>query len=296
VALIRFKNRASREWWAVHVEAWQRSGLTKARYCRQQGLGRSTFSNWVGVIADVKALATKRELENERRREVQRKKRTPMAAQLKSQAVRSFWAMHVEALRWSGMPLNGYARALHLSRFSLRKWRDLLEGGEVQEDWRGLLHPAARAVLSTSAKASAKEPGAETGLTSAPDAAPGTPKKPVRRSFSHEEKLAMVLESERPGETVSAVARRHDIVSSMLFRWRDELGFGRDKKAKLATVKVSGDEAEGAAQAPLLRDLIAVPDGMVAVDLNDGRRALAPADSDPQAVRDHVAKRENRPC
>lgn len=292
MALIRFKNRASREWWAVHVEAWQRSGLTKARYCRQQGLGRSTFSNWVGVIADVKALATKRELENERRREVQRKRRTLMSAQLKSQAVRSFWAMHVEALRWSGMPLNGYARALRISPFALRKWRDKLEGGEVQEDWRALLHPAARAFLSTSAKASAKEPGAETGLTSASDATPAAPKKPTRRSFSHDEKLAIVLETERPGETVSAVARRHDIVTSLLFRWRDELGFGKDKKARLATVKLTGSGTGGGAAAPLLRGLIPVPDGMLAVDLGGGRRVFAPADADPQAVRDQVAGQE----
>jgi len=290
VALIRFKNRASREWWAVHVEAWQRSGLTKARYCRQQGLVRSTFSNWANIIADVEALKIKRELERERAVALRQRKSLPMPARVKSQAVRAFWAMHVEALRWSGMSLGSYARALRLSPGTLAKWRDLIEGGEVEQDWRSLLHPSARAVLSTSAKASAKEPGAETGLTSASDATPAAPKKPVRRSFSADEKLAIVLETERPGETVSAVARRHEIVTSLLFRWRDELGFGKDKKARLATVKLTGGETGGDAAAPLLSGLIPVPDGMVAVDLGDGRRVFAPADADLQAVHDQVAR------
>ena len=29
-----------------HVEAWQRSGLTKSAYCRAQGLNAKTFSRW----------------------------------------------------------------------------------------------------------------------------------------------------------------------------------------------------------------------------------------------------------
>ena len=44
----------------------------------------------------------------------------------------------------------------------------------------------------------------------------------TRRSWSAEQKLAIVAEAAAPGATISAVARRHGIHSSLLFRWRRE--------------------------------------------------------------------------
>ena len=41
-----------------------------------------------------------------------------------------------------------------------------------------------------------------------------------RRRFSVEEKRAFVEESMRPGNSVSQVARRHNLSPSMLFTWR----------------------------------------------------------------------------
>jgi hypothetical protein len=32
--------------WQRHVEAWRKSGLSQADYCRQQGLNPKTFSLW----------------------------------------------------------------------------------------------------------------------------------------------------------------------------------------------------------------------------------------------------------
>ena len=32
--------------WCRHVEAWRKSGLSQADYCRQQGLNPKTFSTW----------------------------------------------------------------------------------------------------------------------------------------------------------------------------------------------------------------------------------------------------------
>ena len=54
-----------------------------------------------------------------------------------------------------------------------------------------------------------------------------------RRRFSDEEKLAVVLASEQPGASVSAVARAHGLATRVLFRWRAELGYGA-KQAQLA--------------------------------------------------------------
>jgi hypothetical protein len=42
-----------------------------------------------------------------------------------------------------------------------------------------------------------------------------------------------------------------------------------------------------------LQNLLPVPDGMEAVELADGRKVFAPIGSDPDAVRKHVAEREN---
>ncbi|MBI2714086.1 MAG: IS66 family insertion sequence element accessory protein TnpB, partial [Rhizobiales bacterium] len=47
-----FENAARREWWAVHIEAWQRSGLSQRRYCRTHRLTGTTFTRWLRAIAD----------------------------------------------------------------------------------------------------------------------------------------------------------------------------------------------------------------------------------------------------
>ena len=52
-----------------------------------------------------------------------------------------------------------------MSPYCLRKWRDLLESGEEVDDWRAVLHPSARADLSTSAEVSARAASVESGLT-----------------------------------------------------------------------------------------------------------------------------------
>ncbi|WP_445819682.1 IS66 family insertion sequence element accessory protein TnpA [Bradyrhizobium sp. ISRA442] len=34
-----FQNKARREWWSIHIEAWQRSGLSQRAYCRRHRPG-----------------------------------------------------------------------------------------------------------------------------------------------------------------------------------------------------------------------------------------------------------------
>jgi transposase-like protein len=129
-------------------------------------------------------------------------------------------------------------------------------------------------------------------LTTTPDCEPRTPGKQTRRSFTEEEKLAIVLEIEQHGATVSSVARKHGIVSSLLFRWRADLGFGKSKRAKLVSVALT-DRGPSSSSAPLvLQNLLQMPEGMIVVELDDGRRVFAPDGSDPAAVRQHVAERE----
>ena len=111
---------------------------------------------------------------------------------------------------------------------------------------------------------------------------------PARRFFSDEEKLAIARETELPGVKVSAVARKHGIVTGLLFRWRAQFGIAQKRRSKLARVVLPDDMPTVRA----LRDLVRPPEGMVAVDLVDGRRVFAPSGSDPDAVRAQIESKE----
>ena len=80
------------------------------------------------------------------------------------------------------------------------------------------------------------------------------------------------------------MARKHGIVTGLLFRWRVQFGAAQRKRAKLAPVALIDD----AAVTLLLRDLVQPPNGMTAIDLPDGRRVFAPVGVDPYAVREQV--------
>ena len=291
-----FENRARREWWSVHIEAWQRSGLSQRLYCRDHRLTETTFSRWLKVLVDDRVLRAKAEMEREKRLERRRRKGKRLSPGKRSRAVQAFWAMHVEALNWSGMSVTHYAMALDISAHSLRRWCGLFETEEISIDWRARLHPSALPPISTGPSTGAKEPRAKLPSTTAQGGGRTGDRRSNRRHFTDEQKLAIVLETEAPGATVAVVARRHDIVTSVIFRWRVEFGFGKEKPAKLAAVKLTGKGNAGIASARgdvlVLQDLLPIPDGMAAVDLPDGRRVFAPVGADPEAVRRHVGERE----
>jgi transposase-like protein len=283
-----FKNEALGSFWSIHVEAWRRSGLSKRKYCRQHRLSVSTFDRWLRHLIDVETLKIRAELRREERRERLRKRRISVSKDQRCRAVQAFWAMHVEAMRWCGMNMQACSRAHGISQHSLRRWRDLIDANEVEIDWRTHLHPSARPLISTSASSAAKESVAGTRLTDAPTVDPPSDGRANRRRFSEEEKLAIVHESEHPGASAAEVCRRHGVVSSMLFRWRVQFGFGKRARAKLVAVKVTGAHSGTL----VLNDLLQPPDGMTVVELDDGRRVFAPMGSDPNAVRRHVIEQE----
>ena len=70
----------------------------------------------------------------------------------------------------------------------------------------------------------------------------------ARRRWSEAEKQAIVAEAERPGVTISAVARRHGIKPSLLFRWRRLARDGEDRQSAPAFIPVT--LALPAAEAP----------------------------------------------
>lgn len=110
---------------------------------------------------------------------------------------------------------------------------------------------------------------------------PDAHRQPVRRFFSDAEKRAIALESGQPGVSVSSVARRHGIVTGLLFRWRVQFGVAQKTRARLVPVVVPDDIPAALA----LQNLVQPPDGMMAVELPDGRRVFVPEGSDPDAVR-----------
>jgi transposase len=61
----------------------------------------------------------------------------------------------------------------------------------------------------------------------------------ARRRWSEAEKQAIVAEAERPGVNISAVARRHGIKPSLLFRWRRLARDGEDRHSPPAFMPVT---------------------------------------------------------
>lgn len=284
-----FEHKARRAWWATHLEAWRRSGVTRTEYCRLHRLNKSTFDRWLNAL---NLLESAREEARKRRKRT----REPVSGNKRNKAIQAFWAMHVEALNWSGVSAKDYAAAHHISVYSLRTWRARLDADPLQIDWRARLHPSARLTVSTSASDSAKEAPAENILTTAPAADPATSERKRRRSFTDAEKRAIVLETEQPGASVSRVARAHRIVTSVLFRWRAELGFGKTRAANLAAVRIADEQHRGShdagSEVVALQEILPIPPGAIAVELADGRRVFAPAGSDPDVVRRYVTERE----
>jgi transposase-like protein len=285
-----FEHKARRAWWATHLEAWRRSGVTRTEYCRLHRLNKSTFDRWLNAL---------NLLESAREEARQRRKRTrePVSGNKRNKAIQAFWAMHVEALNWSGVSAKDYAAAHHISVYSLRTWRARLDADPLQVDWRVRLHGNVRATISSDASSAAKEQLAENSLTDGVTAGPARDGRSNRRRFTDAEKLAIVMEAEQPGVSAAAVCRRHNIATSMIFRWRAEFGVRQLEQAELAAVRVSNGawvgEPAAAVETIDLQNLLPVPDGMELIELADGRKVFAPIGSDPDAVRKHVAEREN---
>ncbi|MES0033487.1 transposase [Mesorhizobium sp. M0040] len=192
--------------------------------------------------------------------------------------------MHVEAMNWSGMGHAEYTAALGLSPHALRIWRNRLDESGDEMDWRSLLHPSARAQLSSAANCARRK------YRLTPNAVDG---RSNRRRFSDEQKRAIVQETEKPGVAVAQVCRRRAIATIMVFRWGVEFGLTARKGPQLATVAlIHGAETEPPALTDP-RNLVRPPDGMMAVQLDGGRRVFASVGSNADAVKRHLAAREN---
>ena len=118
----------------------------------------------------------------------------------------------------------------------------------------------------------------------------------TRRRWTAEERRQIVAESETG--SVSAVARRHGVAASLVFRWRRQAGL----PGKRASVK----KAAGVF-VPLVLTAPAAPDaaldtsraqapggGLIEIELANGRRVRLSGPVDVQALRRVIALLEGR--
>ena len=122
-----------------------------------------------------------------------------------------------------------------------------------------------------------------------------------RRRFSEDAKRRIVEEAGQPGASVSGVARRYGIDTSMLFRWRQALGLAPSNEgATFLPVRVT-DDAGASAESPTLGDrpasaapaiIVERPAPGIEIELIGGRRVRFDRDVDPETVRRMVTTLE----
>jgi transposase-like protein len=283
-----FEGEARQKYWSVHIEAWRRSKLTKRKYCGEHGLSVHSFDSWMKHLMDKEAVKLRAELQREERRKKRMQGYLPLKRHWKNKAAQAFWAMHVEALIWSGMSAKAYAMSHNISPYSLKNWAHKIQEEGLEIDWRTHLHPSARSKISSGSSSAAKSDEAKEGLTNTSTLVPEQDGRLNRRRFTEDEKRAIAEESATGKESAAEVCRRHGIVTSMLFRWRVQFGYSAGGKVRLVPVTVKNDAGNAPSQTVILHDLIKTPDGMMTVDLGDGRRVFAPEGSDVEAVQEQA--------
>jgi transposase len=112
----------------------------------------------------------------------------------------------------------------------------------------------------------------------------------TRRKWTLAEKTSVV--SEIAGSSVSAVARKHGIASSLLFRWRRELG-GDGKKAK-RQAKTSFVPVALLAPSVSPVSTAVAGSGMIEIELAHGRRVRVDASVDVNALKRVIAVLDGR--
>jgi transposase len=109
-----------------------------------------------------------------------------------------------------------------------------------------------------------------------------------RRSFSAEEKVRLVAETFQPGETVTAVSRRHGICTSLLHRWRraarGEVPSRRATRPQLLPVRLVAPDADIASSRPPLPVAADIASAPIEVVLRNGRVLRVGAATDAAAV------------
>lgn len=76
-----------------------------------------------------------------------------------------------------------------------------------------------------------------------------------RRAWTVEQKLALIAAASMPGASVAEVARRADLRSSQIYRWKRELGRRDEPASMFAPVVVTPERAVASAGPALVIEL-----------------------------------------
>ena len=198
----------------------------------------------------------------------------------------SFWRSHLEGWRRSDLNQREYCElhGLPLKRFG--NWRAKFK----HEDdvprrkllWRrggGLRHMSRH--MSTKDTASAPATYIPSVLATPPNG---------RRQFSKADKKRILAEIDRPGGSVSGVAKRYGISVPLLFRWKRELAASPRTTFLPVTVMESPTQSGGPAADPRPASTTPAPVIVerstpgIEVELKGGRRVRFDRDTDPETV------------
>ena len=102
-----------------------------------------------------------------------------------------------------------------------------------------------------------------------------------RRVWSDAMKRQLVAETAAPGQSVSIVARRHDLNANLLFKWRRLMRAAGEPVGLPGLLPVT----VAASPAPCSPTPSSPVSGSIEIDLGDGRRVRAEGSVDPGLMR-----------
>jgi transposase len=124
-----------------------------------------------------------------------------------------------------------------------------------------------------------------------------------RRRFSLEQKRAIVAAAFAPGAVVSEVARQADVCTSLIYRWRRELGWVRGGFAEVVVAPTIDDRGDSGAPRCLSAlsaveaarsDTAAVTAAAIEIDLSGSSRLRIPASIPPDLAAAVIAALRRR--
>jgi len=204
----------------------------------------------------------------------------PRIKAAKRTELESFWRAHLEGWRHSDLNQREYCElhGLPLKRFG--NWRAKLRHEEPASAGKLLWR---RGGGPEHMSKHMPNEGRSTRSSSIPSARSDGP--PQRRTFSEADKKRIVDETERPGASVSGVARRYGIGTRLLFSWKKELApAARTETAFLPVTVTDATDRPAKAPAPVPVIVERTAPG-IEVELIGGRRIRFDRDSDPETVR-----------
>ena len=169
---------------------------------------------------------------------------------LRGEVLRAFWEAHFSQWREGGLNQREYCEAQGLQLKQFENWRAEFKYEQMVADRRVLWQRG----TALSHRISHATSHAASHVTRKPRIMPPKPPRPPvvaatvaqekdfavrRRNFSQAAKEAIILETMKPGNTVSSVSRRYHIPPRMLFRWKAEMALGASEaRTDFATVSV----------------------------------------------------------